>query len=227
VSLQAPDAEREEYLGHEEYEVRLALVRPGEPERLLPGSVLMQPPDSASFDVTPSNLGAPGPLSMIAIIGDNPNEPLARVSAALLLRARVKLSWGSRPTEIRPELGFDIEVLATASGLRIADGSVELISGRKLLDTRPIHDGAAALRTRFLAPPGESIPLLARYVPEHPWLDPGEPLRLDLPLARLSPWLHAPWVILVALAAAWIFRAWRIHGEADRPGRLVSVERSR
>ncbi len=195
------------------YEVRLAVLRPGEPERLLAEVAVIRASENAHFEVAPLALGAPGPSTLVAIVGDDPGQPLARTTAQVLVRSRATLSWGVTPEAIRPELGFDLTALVSTPGLVVGSGSVELISGSKLLDSVAVRDGSASLHGRFLAPAGERVSLVARYVPDQAWLDPGEPIELDLPLARLSPWLHAPWVILVALAAAWIFRAWR------RPGR--------
>lgn len=193
----------------EVYALQLSLQRGSEQPRAIapPSTVSGQSPTELSLE--PGRLGAPGPVTLIATLGDEPGQPLAHASVPLVLSAEVELGWPAKLVAVRPELGFDLAFTARAHDAPVDSGRVEVRVGDQVVGTAPVRNGAAVVPSRFVAARQTSVMLSARYVREHPWLEPGPELQQELPIAGVPWWLHAPWVLCGCLAALWIFRAWR------------------
>lgn len=189
------------------HRISLRVVRSGAPDRAL-DAVVLGPDLSADVEVPSSALGGPGTVELVAVAGDDLRHPVATKSIGLLLTAPVELQWVAPPPAVRPELGFELQIRATALGQPVESGWIETRARTKVLGSAPVAGGLATVSNRFLAAGHGTIPFSARYVSEHPWLLGGSALEVDLVVSRPSAWIHLPWLLIGLGAAVWIFRAW-------------------
>jgi hypothetical protein len=183
--------------------VILELVRAGVTRTLAEGHVSVNEP--AEFTIDPSGLGPPGTATLVARASDTPS---ASDSSPIVISGRASLNWRSPLTAVRPELGFDVQIDVTSEHGPIESGWVETSVGNDRVGRSPVSAGVAVVSSRFIAAQQEAVEFRARYVPEHSWLVPGNDLVGTLPISRPPLWIHVPWLVVGALAAVWIFRAW-------------------
>ncbi len=173
---------------------------------------------AVEIELDPAQLGQPGPATLTAVVGDDPSQPLALRSLALVLSATVSLNWSEPLEPVRPELGFDV-ALEARSRLGPADsGWVEIGIGDARVGTAQVMAGRAVVPCRFMTTQRRGVSIHARYVSEHPWLTAGDELSAELIIAEVPWWWHVPWLAAGALAAIWIVRAWRRPARSIRPG---------
>jgi hypothetical protein len=207
-----PQAVRVQRLGdglaEDVHPVRLLLERADGALNVIAGPKPLSTHQAAEFSVEPKRFGKPGPAQLVAVLGDDQDAPLGRRAVPLVISSHAELRWRNPPRELRPELGFEIELSVTSQGEPVTVGWVETHVGEKSVGTSKVTAGGAVIASRFLAGGRESILLRARYLPEQPWLKPGNELELELPLKLVPLWVHLPWLVVGALSALWIFRAW-------------------
>src|SRR5690606_5149571 len=121
---------------------------------------------------------------------------------------RATLAWQGPLSAVRPELGFDLSIDVQSEHGKLNSGWVETLVGNERVGSGPVRDGVAQVSSRFIAAQHDQVELRARYVAEHSWMQAGSDLVASLPIARAPLWLHLPWILVGALAAVWIFRAW-------------------
>jgi hypothetical protein len=190
------------------YRLQLRVVRAAGEELPVDLQLTLGPDPSLEVEVPSAALGGPGTVQLMLLLGDDARRPLATQVLPLLLTAPVELQWAMEPSAVRPELGFDVQVRATALGLPIDSGWVETRARAKVLNSAPVAAGLATVSNRFLAAGQGSVPFAARYVSQHPWFLAGPPLQVELLVKRPSAWVHLPWLLIGLVAAVWIFRAW-------------------
>lgn len=189
----------------ERHAVTLELLRNDEAEavQIAHGHVSVNQP--AEFTVVPSRLGAPGPATLVVSADATPTT---RASSAIILVGHATLAWSGALQAVRPELGFELAISAISEHGELNSGWVEILVGDERVGSGPVRGGIARVSARFIAGQHEQVELRARYVAEHSWIRAGNDLHGVLPIARAPLWLHLPWIVVGALAAVWIFRAW-------------------
>jgi hypothetical protein len=192
----------------ERQRVHLRVLRPDAPPILLDDPPSLAAGLALDVELPSSQLGEPGAVELHASIGDDADHPVAHGSVQLLLTAPVTLRWTNELTAVRPELGFETSITATALGRPVTSGWIETRERGKVSGSAPVSMGQATVTNRFLAAGQHSVPFAARYVSAHPWLLAGPALEAELAISRPSAWVHLPWLVIGLGAAGWIFRGW-------------------
>ncbi len=152
-----------------------------------------------SFDL--SDLGEVGPGRFVARVEPGQATGGAEAQAVALVSARVHLEVLS--TERRGDERI-VSVRATAPVAATPKGDVALFHGERLLDRRPLTDGAAALRAPRPVAESAEEPFTIVFLPEDPWWVPEREAEVvpQTPPARSGPW---PWLVALAFAGyAWL-----------------------
>jgi len=171
----------------------------------------------ARFDVPAGKLGAPGRGELRVAFAGNTTAGAAMHTAPIERRTHVDIAApdareGRLPPGL-PEDGVDVRVTATlrcaklgcpgapTGTIQVRVGDDETISGAGSLER-----GEAQAVTRF-ASPAEPAQLHVRYVPDAPWLQPGNELSLLQPVRPPSPLRKLPLLLAAAVAIAWLVLA--------------------
>ncbi|HTQ48849.1 MAG TPA: hypothetical protein VMI75_39095 [Polyangiaceae bacterium] len=171
----------------------------------------------ARFDVPIGKLGAPGRGELRVSFAGSATAGAALHSAPIERRTHVDIAAsdareGRLPPGL-PEDGVDVRVAATlrcakfgcagapTGTIEVRVGDDETISGAGSLE-----GGQAQAVARYASQP-EPSQLHVRYVPDAPWLQPGNELSLLQPVRPPSPLRKVPLLLAGLVAIAWLVLA--------------------
>jgi hypothetical protein len=171
----------------------------------------------ARFDVPVGKLGAPGRGELRVAFAGSTTAGAAMHTAPIERRTHVDITApdareGRLPPGL-PEDGVDVRVAATlrcaklgcpgapTGTIQVRVGDDETISGAGSLER-----GEAQAVARFASQP-EPSQLHVRYVPDAPWLQPGNELSLLQPVRPPSPLRKVPLLLAGLVALAWLVLA--------------------
>ena len=168
------------------------------------------------FSVPTSELGAPGPVDLIARFSGTdsfqPAETVRRVSRV----SRVTLSLGRTPEPGDPESGIPLDLAVGSSRGAVATGSVEARLDGETVGIATVSSGTARLIARFPRKPVQSLELTLHYLPSEPWWTAPPPLGVSVTLAPRSHWGSLAWLFGFLAIAAWLLKGWRRPARAER-----------
>jgi hypothetical protein len=121
--------------------------------------------------------------------------------------ARVELALAGAPPEGDPEEGIAIAVQAATIRGDVPTGVVEVTIGGQPVGAARVQNGRAKVVARFGAGRAGRATAAVHYLPDTPWLEPGDALPVTLQIRPPSPWRRAPIVLLALALAAWMARA--------------------
>ncbi len=171
----------------------------------------------AFFHVLAGQLGAPGRGELRVTFAGNATAGAATHVVPVERRTHVDIAAPDaregRMSPGVPEDGVDVRVVATlrcrstgcpgepTGTVEVRVGDDEAISGAS-----PLAQGSAQVVARYASQP-EPSPLHLRYVPDAPWLLPGNELSVLQPVRPPSPWRKAPLLLAGLVAIAWLVLA--------------------
>jgi len=94
-------------------------------------------------------------------------------------------------------------------------GSVEVRLFDQVVGAAPVERGHAHVVSTFASPEMSQAPLVARYLPDAPWYEPGEPLTVNVAMRGPSPLRQLP-LAIAGLAVAAFLAAGRLGRRAVR-----------
>lgn len=175
------------------------------------------PSGRAVFLVPVGSLGGPGRGELRVAFAGNATAGAATHTVPVERRAHVDIASPDaregRLSPGAPEDGVDVHVVATlrcakhrcpgtpTGTVEVRVGDDEAIAGAAALDR-----GDAQVVARYASQP-EPSQLRVRYVPDAPWLQPGNELSLLQPVRPPSPWRKAPLLLAGLVAIAWLVLA--------------------
>ncbi len=209
VSLDAPPADLDSVATFEEddasnFAPRLPLVLETELGQL----VAQQTTDSrgrARFHLDATKLGPAGRGELVLrYLGSATNaESVHR--APIERDARVLLAPKDLVRGGVPEDGVPIVIVASAKSGPVASGSVEAKVGDVVVGAAAVGpSGEADLVVTFGTPRDKEVSLRVRYVPDAPWLKPGDDLQINLPIDAPNPLRQVPLIVIGGALAAWL-----------------------
>ncbi|HEX8790678.1 MAG TPA: hypothetical protein VF765_06985 [Polyangiaceae bacterium] len=171
----------------------------------------------AFFRVRAGLLGAPGRGELRVTFAGNATAGAATHGVPVERRTHVDITApdaheGSLSPGV-PEDGVDVPVVATlrcrsASCPGLPTGTIEVRVGEDeaISGAAALEQGHAQVVARYASQP-EPSQLHVRYVPDAPWLQPGNELSLLQPVKPPSPLRKAPILLAGLLAIAWLVLA--------------------
>jgi hypothetical protein len=177
---------------------------------------------TTQFSVATSELGAPGPVDLIARFSGTdsfqPAEAVRRVSRI----ARVTLSVGSPPEPSDPENGVTLDLAVGSSRGAVNSGAVEARIGGETAGIARVESGTVRVVARFARRAERTAELTLHYLPSEPWWTASAPLRVEVPLAPQSHWGSVAWLIGSLVIAFWLLRGWRRPAPPPRSSATVA-----
>lgn len=189
------------------FPVQLSLIRNDEEPKPLTRATL-DSEGRSSVSLASSDLGAPGPVRLVAQI-ETTGRPSPEAEVAVTLVSPVRIEWVTQPTEARPSSGFDTQVRVRSLHGPVNSGWIESHVGETVVGIGEVQAGVATVRSRFRATRRPSVAFSVRYLPEHPWWMPVNRLTAELKLLPPSPWQHLPWMALALGVIWWVVKTWR------------------
>jgi hypothetical protein len=171
----------------------------------------------ARFDVPAGKLGAPGRGELRVAFAGNATAGAALHTAPIERRTHVDVATpdareGRLPPGL-PEDGVDVRVTATLRCAKLGcpgapTGTIEVRVGddETISGAGSLEGGEAQAVARF-ASQAEPAQLHVRYVPDAPWLQPGNELSLLQPVRPPSPLRKVPLLLAGLAALAWLVLA--------------------
>ena len=163
----------------------------------------------ARFEITSDRLGLPGPGTLIAQFAGSDTMQTASHSIVVELTARVSISLAGKPARTDPSEGLHIPIAVGSSVGAVPSGAVEALVAGNSVGTARVAAGSARVVATFDPPPGDSVGVTLRYLPDAPWWHAGPPLRTTLEIDHPSLWRLWPWGVSVAIIALWVILGWR------------------
>jgi hypothetical protein len=164
---------------------------------------------TAMFSVPTSELGAPGPVDLVARFSGTdsfqPAETVRRVSRI----ARVTLSLGRPAEPSDPESGIALDLAVGSSRGAVGSGSVEARLLGETVGIAKVESGTARVVARFARRAEKTAALTLHYLPSEPWWTASSPLRVEVTLAPRSHWGSLAWLLGFVAIAAGLLRSWR------------------
>jgi hypothetical protein len=170
---------------------------------------------TAVFSVSTSELGAPGPVDLVARFAGTesfqPAETVRRVSRV----ARVTLSLGRAPEPGDPESGITLDLAVGSSRGAVGSGSVEARLAGETVGIAKVQGGTARVVARFARKPSNIVELTLHYLPSEPWWTAAAALPIQVTLAPPSYWGSLAWLFGFVAIAVWLLKSWQ------RPARTL------
>jgi hypothetical protein len=163
----------------------------------------------AQFEVLTTLLGGPGGGELrLAAAG-------ATDRASVLRRAVVRLTAPSL-SAMSPEDGVRIPLDVTWKGGAVQSGAVQALFGATSVGATAVAEGRADLVATFVPEAGATTRLSVRYLPDSPWLIPGPPLEVVIPLAPPRVWPRVVAALAAFAMVAWVTSSWRRAPRTER-----------
>lgn len=172
----------------------------------------------ARFDVPAGKLGPPGRGELRVAFAGSATAGAAMHAVPVERRTHVDIAApDAREGRLAPgvpEDGVEVHVVATLRCARLGcpgapTGTIEVRVGddEAISGAGSLAAGSEAQVVARYASQGESSQLHVRYVPDAPWLQPGNELSLLQPVRPPSPWRKAPLLLAGLVAIAWLVLA--------------------
>ncbi len=159
----------------------------------------------ASFRVDTSELGPPGKGEVRARFDGNEAVGNTKVSFPIDRRAHVQVSLdGPVPSGVAEE-GIPLAVQVKWRGGVVPGGTIEARVGTTVVGAATVSEtGTATVVATFAWEKDEAVPMTLRYASAHGAFDPGEPLRVSVPVHGPSFLRRLPLVLAAALVFGWL-----------------------
>ncbi len=175
-----------------------------------------------TLEFSSSKLPEPGPVELSVRFGGSDELQPAEARVRLAVSARVGLALGRQPDPGDPREGIDLEV-GVATGLgAVTSGAVEATLAGRTVGIAKVDHGNAAVKVRFPRR-GSNPNVEIRYLPGEPWLLPGAPLSVAVPVAPRGPLGTAAWLVVLTLVGFYVVRGWRRPRATPRAGPLPEL----
>ncbi|HEX6272556.1 MAG TPA: hypothetical protein VFZ53_05940 [Polyangiaceae bacterium] len=171
---------------------------------------------TAVLSVPTSELGAPGPLDLVARFAGTESFQPAETARRVSRVARVALSLGRPAEPSDPESGVTLDLAVGSSRGAVASGSVEARLQGETVGIAKVESGTARVVARFARRAEKSASLTLHYLPSEPWWIASSPLRVEVTLAPRSHWGSLAWLLGFVAIAAGLLRSWRRPARAQR-----------
>lgn len=170
------------------------------------------------FRLDPSKLGPPGRGELVLKYAGSDGNAQSVHHAPIERDARITLAPKDLVRGGVPEDGVPITIVASTKRAPVSSGSVEAKVGDVVVGAATVEpSGEANLVVTFGSQHDKEVPLRVRYVPDAPWLKPGDELLINLPIEAPSPLRQVPLVIIGGALAAWLIAGRLAQRRAQQP----------
>jgi hypothetical protein len=163
---------------------------------------------TAVFSLATAELGAPGPVDLIARFAGTDSFQPAETVRRVPRTARVSVSLGRNPEPGDPESGIKLDLAVGSSRGAVSSGSVEARLAGETVGIAKVDSGTARVLARFARKADKTAELTLHYLPSEPWWTASAPLRVEVTLAPRSHWGSIAWLVGFVGITVWLLRSW-------------------